>query len=311
MIKGTIIYFVKETLGAVLLIFGGIYFLKYFLKREEFLIVFNYHNFSKYNNYKIKRGNQLETGFNRNFEKQIKWLEAHFNFLSSENFFHGKPSKGINIMLTFDDGYKDNFDIAYPIIKKNKVPTAFFIVTSIPNANSWLWHDKLRFLVNEGKLNSAKSELILKDLNRGKEIDRNTIDMVNRMMGGYHKERHMMSWEEIITLGNNDFIIGSHTHTHTPLQFLTSIEKDNELTESLEMISSHINRKVTHFAYPNGLYDDESTKKMVKYGIKYAYTTKNGLNKKTDSPLHIKRIGINVSDSRGVVLLKIFINRNK
>ncbi len=285
--------------------------LKYLCRKEPFLVVLNYHNFSKYNNYKVNRGNILETGYDKNFEKQVKWLNKHFYFLYPNEFFKNKSRNGVNVLLTFDDGYKDNFDLAFPILKKNQTKSVFFIVSSLPNSPKWLFHDILRFLVIENKLESKVAEDALRKLNIGISIGDELKEEVNQQLNTLPNHRLMMNWDEIKHMSNNGFVIGSHTHTHSPLKFLSQAKRHDEMNESVKTLSSNLNIPVHHFAYPNGLYDDNCHSLMMKYGIDYAYTTKNGFNSINDSPLEIKRIGVNASDSIGVVLLKLLLNFRK
>src|SRR5690606_2216702 len=102
--KRRMTYILKEVIGFLFLNFGGVQLLKKSTNGKALLVVLNYHNFSKYNNYKIKRGSLLETGFSVGFEKQIKFLKKHFKFSYPEEF--QKNNCDINILITFDDGYK-------------------------------------------------------------------------------------------------------------------------------------------------------------------------------------------------------------
>lgn len=306
-IKNYIKYYAKESLGHAFWFLGGIYLLKFLCRNEPFLVVLNYHNFSKYNNYKIKRGNILETGYSENFEKQIKWLKKHFVFLYPEEFYNQNPQNGLNVFITFDDGYKDNFDIAFPVLKKYNSKAAFFIVSAVAGTSDWLWHDKVRYLSINGFLNAGQVENALLNLNKGSKAE---LDL-NGSLTGLPQYRLHMNWNEINLIGNYNFIIGSHTHTHSPLKFLTVKEIEKELSTSLTTISSKISQAITHFAYPNGLYNKICNKLMSFFKLKYVYTTKPGVNKKNDSTLEIKRLGINASDSTKTILLKMLLNYRK
>ena len=88
---------IAKTFGFLFKFLGGVYVIKYILRKKPYYIVLNYHNFSKYNNYKIKRGNILETDYSDNFDRQIFFLKKHFSFLYPSEFFKGKPENGLNI----------------------------------------------------------------------------------------------------------------------------------------------------------------------------------------------------------------------
>lgn len=301
----------KFIVSFVVRFFGGIYLVKWLARKNTLMVVLNYHNFSKYNNYKQKRGNLLETSYAENFENQIQFLNKHFSFTTPHDFFQGSSKKGINLFITFDDGYKDNYDFAFPLLKKHDIPAAFFIVTSMPDTKNWLFHDKLRLLIQKGNISEHEAEEVLRKLNKGKQIEEKLIKKVENEWKKFELPRLMMNWEEIIEIERSGFTIGSHTHMHKPLLFLDSDQREDELNASIEVLSNKLIKEITHFAYPNGLYDENCTKILKNSSLEFAYTTNQGINKQTDSPFEIKRIGINASDSIGIILMKMYLSIRK
>jgi len=295
----------KETIGFLFLILGGVCLLKYSLRGKGALIILNYHNFSKYNNYKIKRGDILKTGFSSNFDKQIKFLKKHFDFSYPEDYFKSDENKRTNILLTFDDGYKDNYDIAFPILKKYDAKAIFFIVTSIIGTKTWLKHDSLRFLVQSGVKKELEIETQLKKMNLGHSIS----DWLHNNEHSFKipEQRLMMNWEEVNEIANNSFKIGPHTHQHSILSLLDYEKQKKEIQTSIETIKNNLNIASKYFAYPNGLYNRDSINILEQSEVKYSFTTKTGFNSKTTTRHLLKRIGVNPSDSIGVLLLKLFI----
>lgn len=307
MIKIRRIFFsiLKETIGFFFLMLGGVHLLKYCLKGKAFLIVLNYHNFSKYNNYKINRGDILKTGYSSNFDKQIRFLKKHFDFSYPEDYFESGGNKRTNILLTFDDGYRDNYDIAFPILKKHDAKAIFFIVTSIIGTKTWLKHDSLRFLVQSGVKNEIEIETQLKKMNLGHSISNWLHE--NEHLFKIPEHRLMMNWEEVNEIANNDFKIGSHTHQHSILSFLDYEKKKMEIQTSIEFIKNNLNIASKYFAYPNGLYNRDSINILKQSNVEYSFTTKTGFNLKTTTRHLLKRIGVNPSDSIGVLLLKLYL----
>ncbi len=310
-LKSILNYALKELVGYGFRLVGLVHLLKFRNRNTAVLVVLNYHNFSDYSNYAIRRGSLLSSGHQANFEKQAKWLKKHFKFVTPTNFYEHSTDKGLMVFLTFDDGYKDNVEIALPILDKYNLLAAFFIVSNIPDSNQWLWHDKIRYLVSTTMLESAKSELALKNLNLGKEPDPVFLKEVKDLESTLPHHRLMMNWDEIQLLKQRGFIIGSHTHTHSPLKFLSPEKRIEEMDLSRQTMASKLNGDISFFAYPNGLYDDDCHSLMREYGVKYAFTTNLGFNRQNESPLEIKRIGINASDSIGVILIKLFLNSRK
>lgn len=302
-------FLVKETLGFLVLNFGGIYILKKFAKENTKLIVLNYHNFSKYNNYHIRRGSILETGYQKNFIRQLRFLNKHFKFSYPEEFYTNKNIRGLNVLITFDDGYKDNYDLAFPVLRTYNAKAIFFIVTNLIGTKNWPMHDRLRFLVQMGKKNENEIEMLLRKMNQGNQIS----DWLNENETYLQEsfQRIMMNWEEIEDLNRNGFQIGGHTHNHEILNFLSWDNQMEEIKRSMVEINNRFKRRFKNFAYPNGLYNCDTLKILKINGIDYSFTTITGFNDRTRDPYLLKRIGVNSSDSVGVLLLKLLINRNK
>lgn len=300
---------IKETIGFLFLRLGGIYFLKYRLKDQPYLVILNYHNFSEYNNYKLNRGKTLKSGYGSNFNKQIRFLKKHFKFSYPNEFFGDKTTSGIHILLTFDDGYKDNYDIAFPILKKQNVKVIFFIVTHIIGTSDWLTHDKLRFLVEKKYKREKEVEAALKRMNQGHSIE--TWIKQNEKLIETSEQRVMMNWEEVKEIDKYGFKIAPHTHQHSILSFLDYTKQEDEIQTSIETLESKLQKPCNYFAYPNGLYNADSLKILNKSAIQYGFTTQPGFNVQENTPLELKRLGVNASDSIGVLLLKLYLNRKK
>ncbi|REG89967.1 polysaccharide deacetylase [Winogradskyella sediminis] len=299
----------KETVGFLFLRLGGVYFLKYKLRDQPYLIVLNYHNFSEYNNYRLKRGKTLKSGYGSNFNKQIRFLNKHFQFSYPNEFFGDKTTSGIHILITFDDGYKDNYDIAFPILKQHNAKVIFFIVTNIIGTNDWLTHDKLRFLVEKKYKSENEVETCLKKMNQGHSIA--TWIKQNENLIAIPEQRLMMNWKEVEEIDKEGFKIAPHTHQHSILSFLDYTKQEGEIQTSIKTLESKLKKICNYFAYPNGLYNADSLNVLNKSAIQYGFTTQPGFNSKENAPLQLKRIGVNASDSIGVLLLKLYLNRKK
>lgn len=306
-VKQLITFLLKETIGFLFLNLGGVFLLKKQFKNRTYLLVLNYHNFSKYNNYNVNRGKITETGYSKNFEKQINFLKKHFKFYYPEEFNEYKL--GINVVITFDDGYKDNYDVASPILKKHKAKAIFFLVTNNIDTENWLEHDKLRHLVQTGQKSEFEIESLLKKMNNGHSISEWINENESILKNPPH--RLMMNWNEVIEIAQSGLKIGPHTNNHKVLPFLDTDNQKAEIHSSIEKIKKEVNIAPKYFAYPNGLYNNETLSILEESEIQYSFTTKPGFNTVDTQPYLLKRIGINPSDSVGVLLLKLFLNRKK
>ena len=299
-------FLIKEFFGFVFRMFGLIHLIKVLNKNDTLYYVFNYHSFSKYNNFKIKRGSVLETGYKDNFERQIKFYKKHFHFSYPNEFFENS-NYGHSALITFDDGYKDNHDLALPVLQKHDAKAIFFIVTSITGTNDMLMHDKIRWLVQIGELD-AKYLNFPNEINTGvNKYSETIINHINDIFDKVKtKKRLLLNEREIKTINKNGFKIGVHTHNHKPLLFLNKKEQKNEIHACM-MALQNLKIYPETIAYPNGLFNEDTLSICKELNLKYGFTTIDGLNRRNCNLLKIKRLGLNVSDSINVVTLKIVL----
>ena len=303
-----IIFFLKESIGFIFKLFGGIYFINFLVKDESFFMVLNYHNFSKYNNFRFKRGSILETDYAQNFERQISFLNQYFNSSGAEKFFSKERKKGLNFLITFDDGYKDNYDIAAPILKKYNVPSIFFLTTNYIDSNIWLFHDMVRYLICKGFLIPSEAEGHLRHMNTDGTMSLKFKKYIESNFPKDIPKRMMMNWQEVIALTGSSIQLGSHTCNHVILSKLNFVQQDEEIKKSSQSIEDITNKKCVYFAYPNGLYNKNTLNSLKNNKFEYGFTTKPGINNYSQDKLQLKRIGVNPSDSVNTLILKIFLN---
>jgi len=203
------------------------------------------------------------------------------------------------IVFTLDDGYKDNYEIAYPLFKSYNVPFTVYITTSFPNKKAILWWYALEDLIVEnehididGAIYECKSfeeknktfmELRKKILNLNQK---KLLNELNQLFKNYkidwykYNEKYCLSWEEIIKLSRDALCtIGNHTVNH--LAFSTLIEEEilKEILTANEELESKIGQKIDHFAYPFGSTNEVRKEHMdivSKLNFKTVVTTRRG-----------------------------------
>lgn len=177
------------------------------------------------------------------------------------------------IIFTLDDGYKDNYEIAYPIFKKHKIPFTIYLSTSFPENNALLWWYVLEDLILENdvlKLSNGRNFIC-----QTKEQKENTFLKIREIILGFKKEfflkslhklfenytinwfsentKFCMNWEQVTELSKDPLvIIAGHTKNHYALNQLSVKEVKSEILEANELIENKIGKKIEHFAYPFG-----------------------------------------------------------
>ncbi len=89
-----------------------------------------------------------------NFKKQINWLiQKKFRFLSLDEVLLSKARTPVwerSVALTFDDGFRDNYENAFSVLAKNRLPAAFFVVVNWVGQESYVTWDEIRELAGQG-----------------------------------------------------------------------------------------------------------------------------------------------------------------
>lgn len=262
------------------------------------------------------------------FEKHVEFLLRYYNIISLEDFYgyHSsrKPLPPRTAVVTFDDGWKDNFINAFPILKKYRVPTTIFLSTGFIGTNYVFWQEKLRFLLREFlKFSSNEREAYLKNnkdipailkdcmtlsneaaiwdmpknLKKMDEGDRNSImDGLEEYLGFRDfpiKNNRFMTWENAREMMKAKIDFGSHTVNHKILTKLASKEVLEELSLSKSKIEKELNMQVRAFAYPNGTYNNIVMENVKKAGYQYAVGLDKGLNSMDTDHYCLKRLNIN------------------
>lgn len=288
--------------------------LKIFLKKG--LYVFSYHGFNTFINSYWKFGSLFYSNYRGNFEKQIQFFNKYMKKIESfdlENNAYDNPT----YFLTFDDGYKDNFDLALGILKKYSIPGMFLITTGVIGTNNLLWYDEVRLLYEYKKRKNILSSIRLKKQCKNKldELKQQGYKEFIKNFEGKQKFqntnfRMMMDWDEIKKAYNNRIMIGSHTHTHPILTKLNFNQQEKEIESSIEIIKKQLDYVPIFFSYPEGTndsYNSDTINILKRSGIKYSFTTSNGFNNEQSTPYRLKRIGVNPSDQIPLLALKIII----
>lgn len=177
------------------------------------------------------------------------------------------------LLITFDDGYADNFKQAYPILKKHRVPFTIYITTSFPDHTCILWWFALEDLI-------LQNDNIILDDNQKFQCDtyplknktfmtlRNTIlslpqqnlqQKLEKIFFRYDIDWYQavkdyaMSWDQIISLSKDSNVnIAGHTQNHLSLRRLDHDMIVKEIVKGNQIIESNIQKKITHFSYPFG-----------------------------------------------------------
>ena len=225
-----------------------------------------------------------------NFRKQIEYLKNNFSILPIDNFLRhiNSNSKQFKVLITFDDGYKDNLDYAYPILKEFNVPAIIYVITKFIGNRFSPWWIKLDDFVRNNRYFKNKNKKFIFFKNILLLSDQLTIDKQLSLFTKINKKKYdqiFLNHKEIKFLSEQKLItIGSHSHSHYNFSKLNEKQAFSELKISKSILEKIIKKKIIHFSYPYGNYENinfQHIKILEQLGYMSAATT---IRKKIDNP---------------------------
>jgi peptidoglycan/xylan/chitin deacetylase (PgdA/CDA1 family) len=228
-----------------------------------------------------------------------------------------RPRRPVAV-VTFDDGYRDNFFYALPILKKSGLHATFFPVVDLLGSDSPPWYDRLARALSvlsiRGSINKIYNDLepaytpeilrsqrdgaasvnqIVADSKRlAPEQRKKLVETLEQQAGqpeDWPPEDLVMDWNELAELCAQGHEVGSHGCTHEILTALDDARLEEEVKTSREKLEKGLSRPVRCFSYPNGDVDDRVADAVRRAGYSAAVTTEPGANVDFRDPYRLKR----------------------
>ncbi len=256
------------------------------------------------------------------FAKQIKWLKRNTRIMSEKDlldhnkngFFVAPNTSAPCVMITFDDGYLDNYTLAYPILKYYEVPAILFVTTQMVHGRQIPWWDVIAYLIKrcakpfilfDGRqfpLGDQRNEAIAFFLLRMRqEKYEHTKYLLSELSEVCEvalpapelQDQEILTWKEIREMARNHIAIGAHTHTHRVLSTLSPSAQKEEMILSKLIIEENIGQPVRSISYPIGephYITAETSVIAAGSGYSLGFTTNTGVNEwKSIQPYRVKR----------------------
>jgi peptidoglycan/xylan/chitin deacetylase (PgdA/CDA1 family) len=284
------------------------------------VIVLNYHRIGNANETQYDPG--VFSATTDEFAWQLDYLKRHFRVTTLERVVavaQGKQSAEPSILITFDDGYLDNYELAFPILQAAGLQGTFFLPTSYIGTNRLPWWDVVAYVVK----NAQKKEFWLSypfavDFNIGqlgidgciakvlktykhadmKDGDRFISELAKSSDSSLPTEKLscFMDWEQAREMRDAGMAFGGHTHTHEILSRQTAEQQLNELQLSRQILERELNQEITTMSYPDGgptAFNTETEDIAKKSGYVAAFSFYGGFNGPDDiRPYEIRRFGV-------------------
>jgi peptidoglycan/xylan/chitin deacetylase (PgdA/CDA1 family) len=251
------------------------------------------------------------------FAAQMRWLRDNCDVIAPEALIERaqRPTRvRPAVLITFDDGYRDYHDRAYPVLKQLGLPAVVFIATSFIDHGGMIWTEEVQAAATATRLPrvslpwsdapavelpderaraalGARARAHLKTL---PDADRQqAVQALLVALGGEAtRERQMLNWDEVRrTMDLTRY--GGHTHTHPILSRVDRAAAEREIRTCRDRIADETGRVPTLFAYPNGTAADftsETQDLLRQSGFRVGFSTIEGIAGAGTDWMAVKRL---------------------
>lgn len=254
---------------------------------------------------------ELVSAWQDEFDWQVRYLARHHEVITCHDLAAlldaGDPIPRNAVMITFDDGYRDNHDIALPILRSHGVPAVIFVATGYMGSRETYWYDRLvhqmlaveqaalpmpdgapALRVGGGEAQRRRTaHAALKHLKSLSDAARlETLERWRVAMGAAEHDEFRgvdgpMDWPEVRALAEAGIEIGSHSVSHPILaQIGDDAQLERELVDSKAAIEARIGRPVVSLAYPvggPGAYSERVVGVARRAGYRFGFTYESGV----------------------------------
>lgn len=269
------------------------------------------------------------------FDRQMSYVKRHYAVVHLseliDNIEARRPLRDAMCAITFDDGWRDNYNHALPILRHHAIPATVFLTANFITGGKWFWEERLKYLLahfyqrrrepgvdetTRAALDAALDELGLGDVlclhasrlpayltvtvNQARTADRwreRLMSCLEELLSrpGLGEPRRFLNWEEIEQMAGSDIQFGAHTLTHLNFERCSLQEADEELREGKLALERQLRRPASLFAYPYGKNTDEVRALVPAAGYRCACTIRPGLVDAADDLFRLNRIDIHSS----------------
>ena len=254
------------------------------------------------------------------FERHMELIARRFSAVTMDDILlFLKGEKGLPhraVAVTFDDGYKDNFRFAAPILNRFGIPGTFYVVVDSVDRSTAPWYCLLRHAFMTARSTNWKDPATgtihdLTGLHAREATFLHSADvcaktsapererLIQRATRALDPEPFpnesdlMMTWEDARALVKSGHIVGSHTMTHPNVAHLPATDVQRELSDSKLKLEKELGQPVKHFSYPhpalNPQWNEATLRITEELGYATAVTTTSGAVRSDAHPLAIPR----------------------
>ena len=262
------------------------------------------------------------------FDAQTAHLKRHFDMIGANDLDQAaRDSSGRFVMITFDDGYRDNYELAFPILRDRGVPATFFITTGFLDDGVLAWWDEVAWMVRTSQKSTlarndwtgdgirfdepGRNEAVQRLLRIYKQLEGDRTDAYLEFLaeatGSGRAPSEIahdtwMTWDMVREMSSAGMSIGGHTVTHPVLSRLDRDAQQREIGRCKQRIEEELGETITAFSYPVGspdAFNDDTRSSLRECGFRWAFSYFGGFSSAPDAdPLGILRFAVERHDHR-------------
>lgn len=257
------------------------------------------------------------------FEEQLKYLKSNCDVIGVSDIAEAlRPGSNRRcVLITFDDGYVDNYEVAFPILQQVDLPAVIFLTTDYLDKRVVSWWDEIAWIVK----NSRKSELklpeswqieilrldneyqrpaILRLLRLAKSLDSEMLQQLLNDIAdvastgrapGNSETAPWLTWEMVREMHRGGIDFGGHTVSHPVLSTCTCEQQRMEIVQSKQRIEQELGVPITVFSYPIGQpwsFNADSVRLAREAGYRNAFSFYPGYSTCGSDRFDMRRVAV-------------------
>jgi peptidoglycan/xylan/chitin deacetylase (PgdA/CDA1 family) len=267
----------------------------------------------------------------------MRYLRGHYRVLSLAEAcveLHSATEADPAVVVTFDDGYRDLYVQAFPILRRYAIPATIYLTAGAIETGRPAWYDRIFFALKH--LSGAGFEVDLGEaqpcrymIRDDAERFRAALELITALRSlpdmqmqsacaaletriQWHPDdgtNCMLDWDQIRQMQRAGISFGCHTMSHAVVSRLDPAGMERELVDSKRLIERRIEAEVRDFAYPFGKPEDcgtEAKQFFTREGYRSAVTTNDGVNTRRTDPFQLLRV--NAGDERSLAMFAVRLN---
>jgi peptidoglycan/xylan/chitin deacetylase (PgdA/CDA1 family) len=292
------------------------------------LLVLNYHRIG--NPAGTPWDHDLWSADAEEFDWQVRYLKRHFDLIGVDELEHARQDRrGRYVMISFDDGYRDNYELAFPALKSHGVPATFFLATQFLDQPYVSWWDEIAWMIRTtdrefldgpgwladpiliNHLQPQTTIRVLLKIYKKLSNDQTTefLTWLGEETGRGRCPAKLasdmwMTWDMAREMQAAGMSFGAHTVSHPILPRLPADAQRREIIDSHQRIEQELGQPIRAFSYPvggAGSCSPETVDCLRDTGIEWGFRFGIGYHKDSfRDPLQIPRLAVDQTDGRAI-----------